>query len=202
MRTLLFAALAVASIALTACSTLNGVAGGDSDPSVSPRWAVVKAAQNIEPVMDELALLIAAGALSNNVTDDIAQYGPDVQTLLASYFDGAEACVVIATNLVTDTAAGRECQRSTLLALYESLDAKILAWAIKTGVNTKEGQVVVAARLVLSMVPRPVAGGPFPGYRDEPDVPLDDFTALRARLKAKFENVVNAAVAHSGRALK
>lgn len=190
-----FGALALAAVALTACSTVNGALGGDAEPSTSPRWAVTKAVNTIEPVMDELSLLIAAGGISDNVADDIVQYGPDVADLVSAYFDGAEACVVIGAQLVTDPAAGRECRRATLLTLYDSIDQKVLAWAIKTGINTKEGQTIVAARLVLSAVPRPVAGGPFPGYRDEPDVPLADFQAMRVKVRGSFETLLAAAEA-------
>lgn len=188
-----FALVAFAAIALTGCGTLNAVTGGDSEPSVSPRWAVVDAVKTVQPVMDELAVLVAAGAISDNVADDIVQYGPEVRELVTAYLDSAESCVVIDTQLVSETATGRECRRSGLLGLYDAIDQKVLAWAIKTGINTKEGQIIVAARLVLSAVPKPVAGGPFPGYRAEPDVPLDDFRAMRAGLATSFETLLAAA---------
>lgn len=183
----------------SACSSLNGLAGGDAAPSASPRWAVVDAVRHIEPVLDELPLYISGGVLSNNIADDIAQYGPEVQAILAAYFDGAEACVAVGGQLVTETAVGRICSGNTLLTIYDALDAKVRDWAIKAGLDTKEGQTIVAARLVLSAVARPSPGGPFPGYRDEPDVPLADFQALRARLKVKFEALIAAAAAHAAK---
>lgn len=195
--------LACASIALAlaACGTLNGLAGGSSEPSVSPRWAVMKAADTVGPVLDEVTTLLATGVISNNVADDITEHGPTIQRLAAAYFDGAESCVVIGAQLVTETSTGRECERSTLLSIYESLDGEIIGWMIAANAQGDKdtAAVIGAARLVVSLVPKPVAGGPFPGYRDEPDVPLDLFQARRASLKAKFEKLLAAAAAHAGK---
>lgn len=197
-----FAAFALCAVALTGCGTLNQLAGGSSEPSVSPRTAVLKAADVILPAMDEVAIYISAGAVSNNVVDDIVQYGPDVAELVSEYFDGAEACVVIGGQLVTETATGRECRRDPLNAIYDAVDARVRDWAIKTGLDTKEGQQIYAARLVIKLVPRPVASGPFPGYRDEPDVPLDDFRAMRAKARSSFEALLGAAQAAQARLKK
>lgn len=193
-------AVALTAFALSACGTLNGLAGGSSEPSVSPRWAVLKAADTIEPVLDEVTVLIATGVISDNVADDIAEHGPTIQRIVAAYFDGAEACVVVATQLQTETITGRQCERSTLLSLYESLDGEIIAWMIDASARgeTEAAATIGAARLVVSLVPRPVAGGPFPGYRDESDVPLDVLRARRAMLKAKFETLLAAASARAG----
>lgn len=192
-------ALALTAIAITACSTLNTLAGGSSEPSVSPRWAVMKAADTIEPVLDEVSVLIATGVVSDNVADDIVDHGPMIQKLVAAYFDGAEACVVLGTQLVTETSTGRECARSTLLSLYDSLDSEIIAWMIDASARgEKEAATTIgAARLVVSLVPKPVAVGPFPGYRNEPDVPLDLFQARRNLLKEKFGRLLFAAAARS-----
>lgn len=197
-----FAAFALCAVALTGCGTINGALGGSSEPSVSPRTAVLKAADVILPAMDEVAIFISAGAVSNNVVDDIVQYGPDVADLISDYFDGAEACVVIAGQLVTETATGRECRRDPLNAIYDAVDARVRDWAIKTGLDTKEGQQIYAARLVIKLVPRPVAAGPFPGYRDEPDVPLADFQAMRAKARSSFEALLGAAQAAQARLKK
>lgn len=184
-------AFALASLVLStaACASLPG--GGE--PSVSPRHATLKAAEQVEPVLSELTNLVSVGVLSDNLTDDIAQYGPDVQKILAAYFDGAEACVVVGAQLVTETTTGRECQPNVLLSLYNQLDGEILRWAMKTGVDTDAGKAIYAGRLVLAAVPKPKPGGPFAGYRDEPDVPLADFQARRAQLKAEFEALLSAA---------
>lgn len=200
-RLLAFACLALASIALSACSTINTLAGGDSEPSVSPRWAVLRAADQVEPVIKEVTTLFAAGVISDNVADDIVEHGPAVQKLVAAYFDGAEACVVIGGQLETDTAGGRMCERSTLLSVYNALDAEIIGWMIDASEkgDTKTASVIGAARLVVSLVPKPVAGGPFPGYRDEPDVPRDLFQARRAQLKTTFEALLAAAAARARR---
>lgn len=204
MLSTLARALACASIALAlaACGTLNGLAGGSSEPSVSPRWAVMKAADTVGPVLDEVTTLLATGVISNNVADDITEHGPTIQRLAAAYFDGAESCVVIGAQLVTETSTGRECERSTLLSIYESLDGEIIGWMIAANAQGDKdtAAVIGAARLVVSLVPKPVAGGPFPGYRDEPDVPLDLFQARRASLKAKFEKLLAAAAAQAGKA--
>ncbi len=169
-----------------------------TEPQTSPRWGVVNINQKLEPVLDELTLLVAGGAISNNVTDDIAQFGPDLQQLVAGYFEAAKACVAIGGALQTETATGRICSGSTLGIIYDQIDAKVLGWAVKTGLATKEGQVIVAGRLVLSAVGRPEPGGV---YRDEPDVPLADFDALQARLRTKFEALLAAAAAHARRSV-
>jgi hypothetical protein len=201
MRFVKLGVLALAAFALSACGTLNGLAGGSSEPSVSPRWAVLKAAETIEPVLDEVTVLIATGIVSDNVADDIAEHGPIIQRIVGAYFDGAEACIVAGGQLETEVAAGRQCERSTLLALYESLDGEIIAWMIDASARGEQATAATigAARLVVSLVPKPVAGGPFPGYRDEPDVPLDLFQARRAVLKAKFETMLAAAAARAAR---
>jgi hypothetical protein len=193
-------ALGLVAGALAGCGTLNTLAGGSAAPSVSPRWAVLKAADTIEPVLDEVTVLIATGIVSDNVADDIADHGPTIQRIVAAYFDGAESCVVIGAQLVTETSTGRQCERSTLLSLYERLDGEIIAWMIDASARGEKdtAATIGAARLVVSLVPKPVAGGPFPGYRDEPDVPLDLFQARRASLKAKFETLLAAAAARAG----
>lgn len=193
--------LTVAAIGLAGCGTLNGLAGGSSEPSVSPRWAVMSAADKIEPVLEEVTVLLATGVISNNVADDIAEHGPTILRLAAAYFDGAESCVVIGAQLQTETITGRQCERSTLLSIYESLDGEIIGWMIAANAQGDKdtAAVIGAARLVVSLVPKPVAGGPFPGYRDEPDVPLDLFQARRAALKAKFEKLLAAAAAQAGK---
>ena len=186
---------------LAACGTLNAIGGGSSEPSVSPRWAVMAAADKIEPVLDEVTTLLGTGVISDNVADDIAEHGPTVQRLAAAYFDGAESCVVIGAQLTTETSTGRQCERSTLLSIYENLDGEIIGWMIAANAqgDKNTAAVIGAARLVVSLVPKPVAGGPFPGYRDEPDVPLDLFQARRATLKRKFEQLIAAAVAQAGK---
>jgi len=173
----------------TACSTI----GGAGELSSSPRVAVLEAVDRIEPVLDELTVLVSAGAISDNVVDDIAQFGPDVQKILAAYFDGAEACVSIGGLLQTETSVGRICSGNALNAIYDALDQQIWVWAIKTGLDTKTGQTIVAGRLVVKSVVRPAGSGPFARYRNEPDVPLADFQSMRARLKAKFETLIAAA---------
>ncbi len=194
-------ALGLIIVSLAACGTLNSLGGGSSEPSVSPRWAVLAAADRIEPVLDEVTTLLATGIISNNVADDIAEHGPIVQRLAGAYFDGAEACTTVDGSLVTDANAGRQCERSTLLAIYENLDGEIISWAIAANAKgDKDAAAVIgAARLVVSLVPKPVAGGPFPGYRDEPDVPLDLFQARRATLRAKFDRLIAAALAQAGK---
>lgn len=193
-----FRALALVCVAFgamlgTACSTLDELGGGAGEASYSPRLAAVEAGRKIGPVLDDLTSMIALGGISDNVADDIAQFGPDVQAILAAYFDGAESCVVIGGQLVTETAVGRICSGSALNAIYDALDAQVWRWAIKAGIDTPEGQVIVAGRLVLNSVVRPTPGGPLLGYRDEPDVPLEDFMAFRARLKLQFETLIAAA---------
>lgn len=191
------AALAFVAMLATACGTLNALSGGDSEPSVSPRWAVMKAADTIEPALKEVTVLLAAGVISDNVADDIAEHGPIIRRIASAYFDGAEACVVIGTQLVTETSTGRECERSTLLSLYNSLDGEIIAWMIDASAagDSDTAAKVGGARLVLSLVPKPVAGGPFGGYRDEPDVPLGLFQARRAGVAASFDAMLAAAEA-------
>lgn len=193
-------ALGLVSLGLSACGTLNTLGGGSSELSVSPRSAVLAAADRIEPVMREVTVLVATGVVADNVADDIAQYGPRVQRLAAAYFDGAEACTVVGGQLTKDPAGGRECERSTLRAIYDSLDGEILAWMIDTSARGDQNTaaIIAAARLVVSLVPRPVAEGPFPGYRDEPDVPLALFQARRAAVRATFETLLGAARAASG----
>lgn len=192
-------ALVSASIILPGCASL-GLGGGD-EPNVSPRWAVFSAADTIEPVLSEVTAMLAAGVISDNVADDIAEHGPTVQRIIAAYFDGAEACVVTGGALVTEAGASRECEKSTLLALYKSLDGEIITWMISASAkgDTDAAATIGAARLVISLVPKPVAGGPFPGYRDEPDVPLSLFQARRASLKADFELMLAAAAARASK---
>lgn len=199
IASLRLAALGFVAFALAACGTLNGLAGGDTEPSVSPRWAVLKAADTVEPVLNEVTTLIAAGVISDNVADDIVEHGPMIQKIAAAYFDGAEACVTIAGNLVTETTTGRQCEPSTLMSLYETLDGEIIAWMIDASArgDTDTAATIGAARLVVSLVPRPVRTGPFPGYRDEPDVPLELFQARRAQVKKSFETMIAAAEAVS-----
>lgn len=202
-RMLRMAAFGLAALGLTACGTLNTLGGGSSDPSVSPRWAVMAAADKIDPVLKEVTTLLAAGVISDNVADDIAEHGPVIRRIAAAYFDGAEACVTIGGQLQTETITGRQCERSTLLSLYESLDGEIIAWMIDASArgDTDAAATIGAARLVISLVPRPVAGGPFPGYRDEPDVPLDLFQARRAAVGKAFDTMLAAAAARAGKPL-
>ena len=191
------------ALALPACANL-GLGGGD-EPNVSPRWAVFKAADTVEPVITEVTAMLAAGVISDNVADDIAEHGPTIQRIIAAYFDGAEACVVNAGALVTEAGSTRECEKSTLLALYKSLDGEIIAWMLSASAagDTDAAATIGAARLVISLVPKPVAGGGSftggPGYRDEPDVPLSLFQARRASLKADFELMLAAAAARAGK---
>lgn len=131
--------------------------------------------------------------LSDNLADDIAQFGPGVQKILAAYFDGAEACVAVGGQLVTEMATGRACKPNALARLYEQLSGEILAWAIETGIDTDAGKAIYGGRLVLAAVPRPNAGGALAGYRNETDVPLPDFKARRAQLKVKFERLLSSA---------
>lgn len=193
------AVLVLASAAITACGSIPSAYGGNGDPAVSPRWAFVAASERIEPVLDELPLYLSAGVVSDNVTDDIAQYGPEVLTILEAYFAGAEACVNIGGQLTSETAVGRICSGDSLGSIYDALDGKMRDWIIRAGVDTKEGQTILAGRLVLNSVVRPTTPGPLVGYRNEPDVPLDDFQALGVRLRAKFVAVIDAAAAHAAK---
>lgn len=184
----------------SACSSIPSAYGGAGEPAVSPRWAFVAAADRIEPVLDELPLYLAAGVVSDNVTDDIAQFGPEVLTILEAYFAGAESCVNVGGALTTETAVGRICSGDSLGSIYDALDGKMRDWIIRAGVDTKEGQTILAGRLVLNSVVRPTMPGPLVGYRDEPDVPLADFQALGVRLRAKFVAMLDAAAAHAAKA--
>ena len=195
MNRFLNACLAAAlGLAATACASLPS---GPSllDEGLSPRTTTVEAIRKIDPLLTELPALISAGVVSNNVTDDIVQYAPIVEKLAGAYFDATEACVVIDGALQSDPASGRTCKRSTLRAIYDELDQEIRNWALQTGLDTKAGQVIWAARLIVSMTTKPASGDIITGYRKEPDVPLEDFQAIRAGVKAKFETLVATAAA-------
>lgn len=174
---------------MTACATIPSL----RDDGLSPRQTTLNAAQRIEPMLDELTLLVGAGALSDNLTDDIAQFGPKAGELLAVYFDATEACVVIDGALSSDPASGRTCKLGTLRGVYDELDILIWQWAVKTGLDTKAGQAIAAARLVVELSTQPASGGVISGFRKEPDVPLAQFQKRRAELKPKFEALIAAA---------
>jgi hypothetical protein len=197
------AVLAAAALSMgAACSTLNGIAGGSSEPSVSPRDAVLAAADKIEPAVKEVTLLLAAGVISDNVADDIAEYGPTIQRIGAAYFDEARECLVSEGQLITDPTTGGDCAPSTLQSIYNAADAEITAWMIdasRAGDQQTAGYIA-GARLIVSLVPKPVSGGPFPGYRAGPDVPLALFDARREALAASFEAMIEAARIRAGRA--
>lgn len=202
MLSTLARALACASVALAlgACSAL-GLGGSSPEPSVSPRSAVLAAIDKVEPVLKEVTVLVAAGAISDNVADDIAQFGPALQRIAAVYLDGAESCVVVDAALTTDPATGRECEPSTLLSVYNAFDGEILSWMVAASArgDQEAAGVIGGARLVVSLVPKPVSAGLRTGYRDEPDVPYALFAARRAALKQSFEALLAAAAAHAGK---
>jgi hypothetical protein len=196
------AACAFIAMLASACGTLDGLGGGSAEPSVSPRDAVLAAADKIEPVVKEVTALLVAGVVSDNVADDIAQYGPTIQRIGASYFEGARACTVSGGQLITEPSSLQECAPSTLRSLYNAADAEITAWMLQASYDGDQqtAGVIAAARLVVSLVPQPVSGGPFPGYIDKPDVPLPLFDARHASLRASFEAMIEAARIRAGRA--
>lgn len=185
----------------SACSTINALGGGSAEPSISPRDAVLVAADKIEPVVKEVTALLVAGVVSDNVADDIAQYGPTIQRIGAAYFDGARACTVSGGQLITEPSSATECAPSTLRSLYNAADAEITAWMLQASHDGDQqtAGVIAAARLVVSLVPQPVSGGPFPGYIDKPDVPLPLFDARREALAASFTAMIEAARIRAGR---
>lgn len=191
-----FGALALGCSLMTACASIPSF----NHDGLSPRQTTINAANKIEPVLDDLTVLVGAGALSDNMTDDIAQYGPQAGQLLSGYFDAAEACVVIDGALVSDPATGRPCQLGTLRGIYDQLDGLVWKWAIDTGLDTKAGQAIAAMRLVVELTTQPASGGPISGYRKDPDVPLDQFQARRAQLKPKFEALISTAAAKAAAA--
>lgn len=54
---------------------------------------MLAAGEKIEPAVKEVTLLLAAGAIFDNVAEEIAQYGPTIQHR-GAYFDGARVCLV------------------------------------------------------------------------------------------------------------
>lgn len=200
-RALALAVVAFGVMLASACGTLNSFAGGSSEPSVSPRTAVLAAAEKIEPVVKEVTVLLAAGVVSDNVADDIRQYGPLLLRIADSYSAGARACLNAGGQLVTDTTTGGECTPSTLRGLYNAFDGEVLNWMIDASARGDQdvANVILGARLVVSLVPPPTPGGPFPGYRDEPDVPLVQYDARMAQLRASFEQMIAAAAAVADR---
>lgn len=196
MRSVRMLCVCLIAFAAVACSTVKDFVGVGDTPSVSPRWAVQAAVNKIDPVIREVTSLIGANAVPKNVADDIAQFGPPLQKTVAAYFDNAEACVVLGGKLETDPAGGRACETAALWNLYNAVDRSVLDWANATGAkDAKAGQVVGAARIVLALVPRPDSRV----YRDEPDMPLGQFQAMRATVKADFEAMLAAAAKRAGR---
>lgn len=200
-RALALAAVAFCCMLGTACSTLNALGGGSSEPSVSPRDAVLSAANNIEPVVKEVTSLLAAGVISDNVADDIAEHGPVIQRIGAAYFESARHCLVSEGQLISDPTTGGECAPSTLVSLYGAFDGEITGWMISASAqgDQQTAGVIAAARLVVSLVPKPVSGGPFPGYRSGDDVPIALLDARQASLRAYFEAMIEAARIRAGR---
>jgi hypothetical protein len=200
-RMLMLAACAFAVSLASACSTLNAIGGGSSEPSVSPRTAVVAAADKVEPVIKEVTVLLAAGVVSNNVADDIRQYGPLLLRIADAYSAGARACLNTGGQLVTDTTTGGECTPSTLRGLYNAFDGEVLNWMIDASQRGDQdvANVILGARLVISLVPPPTPGGPFPGYRDEPDVSLVQYDARMVQLRETFLQMIAAANAVADR---
>lgn len=199
LRAIVVACALATAVILSGCASLG--LGSSGEPSVSPRAAVLAAADNVEPVLDEVTVLLATGAISDNVADDIAQFGPEVQKIAAAYFDRAASCTVVAGALVSDPAGGRECEPSTLKSLYDAFDREIIAWMVSASErgDQKTAGIIAGARLVVSLVPKPLTAGQTVGYRDEPDVPLALFEARHAALKQAFAGMLAAAQARAGK---
>lgn len=197
--TALSLAIAIAGFAVTGCASLG--LGGSSEPSVSPRAAVMAAVDKVQPVIDQVTLLVATGVVSDNVTDDIAQFGPTVQRIAATYLDGARACLVEGGGLTTEPLVGGDCAPSTLLSLYNAFDREVIGWMVAASErgDQQAAAVIGGARLVVSLVPKPIAGGMTAGYRDEPDVPLALFDARRATLKQSFELLLATSAARTAK---
>jgi len=187
-----------ASLMLAACGTItpNG-APSLNDEGVSPRWTTVGAADTVIDVMDGLTDAATLGLLPANFADDIVQFAPDVEKVAVAYLDATASCVVIDGSLQTDPATGGVCSKSVLLRTFGDVSTLLRQAAIKAGVNTDAGRVLGVASIVLRRQLQPSPGDVWTGYAKTPDVPLEQFNAMRDDLRAARDRLIEAAAANA-----
>ena len=174
MRYLFVSMAAAMTFALAGCS------GGISKLSVldrdeTPRTAAIAVAEDLTPALEDVALLCEAGVLEDDTRASIATYGPRLVEAAETYFESAEACVVIDGALQTDPGSGKACRRGTVREVSRLLPAELASASTAFGLGSDVGRGLFIASIVTRRIIGNNDGGAIDGFAKDDDLSADQY---------------------------